>query len=316
MAAQTSSPKSPASKLPIFFLLLTVALLVAGGYYVYTTFQGGPSLSSPLDIAKQVASGGNVMMPKVSENDFKDIDDPLIRKHLAAQINIGKYRIRSTSSGMGDGSEQLMEFMMKGSDVHYRMNQKTSGKDTLDMIVIGDTTYLKDYKDSSWWKQKDKPVEEGKIVADEEEKFKPQDLKEEYTKPNTTYKSLGEEACGSLTCHKYQELDGSNKEANRTFWFDTKELLLRKEVNGFGEFSATQQYSYDNLNLGAPSPTKNVPEGKSIYDYMAAGMMGSETYPTELESGGMMKIKPEDAQKMMEQYGGDEEAPVESSDAY
>ncbi len=141
-------------------------------------------------------------------------------------------------------------------------------------------------------------------MPESEEKFKPMDLKEEYTKSNVTYKKLGEEACGGLTCYKYEEKQGSGDQSTRTFWFDTKELLLRKETNGYGEFKSTEEYSYDNLSVSAPSPTKEVPEGKSIYDYMVAGMMGEDA-ANQMEEAKKMMPKQEEVEKMMQQYQKD-----------
>lgn len=298
--SSTKPTPSGGSKLPIVFLLLTVLMLAAGGYYVYGMFTGGsmPGLKMPEQLTQLTGKG----MMRVSESDFKDIDDPLIRKHLAAQINIGKYRIRSTSSGM-DG-EQLMELVMSGEEVHYHMVQSAGGKEMVNMITIGDTTYLKDQKDGKWWKQVAKPETESTKTEEMQDTFKPADFKEEYTKNvGVEYKSLGEESCGSLTCHKYEEITSSSPEGKRTFWFDTKELLLRKEVHGFGEFQSTMEYSYDNLSIKAPSPTKDVPEGKSVYDYMVTGMMGEDA-SQEYEA----------AKKMMEQYQSEDYSMPEGYD--
>jgi hypothetical protein len=110
---------------------------------------------------------------------------------------------------------------------------------------------------------------------------------------------LGEESCGTLTCYKYQE--GSDADdTTRIFWFDTKDLLLRKEQTGFGEFVSVSEYSYDNINVSAPSPTKPVPEGKSIYDMMASQMMESSGYGEEFEQ--MKKMMPSQEElKQLEQ---------------
>jgi hypothetical protein len=82
---------------------------------------------------------------------------------------------------------------------------------------------------------------------------------------------LGEEACGTEQCYKYDEVqkDGSK----RTFWISKSDYLLRKEISTFGEFNNTTEYSYDNINIVAPANAKMVPDGKSVYEFI------SETNP-------------------------------------
>jgi hypothetical protein len=162
----------------------------------------------------------------------------------------------------------VQEIQFKGDEMSMRSWQETSGKKSAEMVTIGDTTYLKDYKDNVWWKQvavRNEAVESGPVDDAE-----PIDFKEEYTeqKDTTVYKNMGQEACGDLTCYKYEQSDSANPEGVRTFWFDVKDYLLRKEESGYGEFSSSSVYEYTNISVTAPNPTKDVPEGKSIYEYM------------------------------------------------
>lgn len=244
---------------------------------------------------------------------LKDIEDPLIRKHLAAQFRATSYKVVSQSSGKDLGLTTMM-IQANGTSAKFRTTTTdTKGKVTNDMIVDGDTTYVLDLKDNVWWKQsasKDKKD----ATIDFTEKFSPDEMKKQFeeNKSKLTYKSLGKEACDTLTCYKYQEVNGDSKEGNRTFWFDEKDYLLRKDESKFGEFSSTNTYSYNGVEVQAPSPTKDVPEGKSAYEMMYAPSMPS--VPSAKKgvgvapgAGGADAVPSEaELKKLMEQYGGEQ----------
>jgi hypothetical protein len=219
------------------------------------------------------------MSQRVKESDFSFIDDPLIRKHFAAQANQSTFRVTTHADIGTKGSSQVSEMQLVGDDMRFHSWQEIGGKKQGEMIAIGDTTYVKDAKENVWWKQTVKPEEQKEM--DSQLEIKTEDFKEEYTKDRKmTYKKLGEESCGDLACYKYEEIDPESKEGHRIFWFDTKELLMRKEESGYGEWRGTSVYEYDGISVTAPSPVKEVPAGKSVYDYMYQGEPPMYTEPT------------------------------------
>jgi len=228
-----------------------LAVLAVGGFFLYR------SGSLPIPGISGIAM-------RATEKDFANITDPTLRKHFVAQANINSFRTVSESSGKG--TKDTTEFQLKGDNFLYRMKSEEGGKEISHLISIGETTYVMDYSDNTWWKQTTKPEE----TTEEETPLTPDDLKEEFMKEDPAlYKSLGTEACGSLNCHKYEQTF-KDTPGVRTFWFDDKKYLLRKEISGYGEFSNTIEYSYDGISISAPSPTKDVPEGKNIYEYLFA----------------------------------------------
>lgn len=244
-----TSSKGAASPLIIIAIVAAVAI---GGYFLMQ--KGGlPTPSAP------------TLSQRATEKDFEFIEDPTLRKHFVVQANKTDYRTKGTSPA--SGLILVSEVQIKGDSWSRRDIESDGPKELKHMITISDTVYLKDYSDNKWWKQTIKYEE----MKEEEKPEEPKDFKEEYTQPNITYKSLGQEACGSMTCFKYQQYFTEDPEFKRTFWFDDKDYLLRKEQGGSGEFIATIEYTYDGINIQAPSPTKDVPEGKSIYDYSSAG---------------------------------------------
>ena len=251
----------------LLVLVIILILIVAGlaGAYVLKSFNVGIQLPA--------LPGLPAMTPRATEKDFAFIDDPLIRKHFVAMANVSKFRIKMELTGKG--GQQVSEVELTGNDVKYSSWEENSGKKSNELISIGDTTYLRDYKDNTWWKQVAKP-EATPTPGETPTSVQPENFKTTYEEnKKLTYKKLGEEACGSLTCYKYEEDDPSQPDNTRVFWFDKGQLLLRKEETGFGEFRGTTTYEYDNVNVSAPSPTKDVPAGRSIYEYMTAGDAGS-----------------------------------------
>jgi hypothetical protein len=256
-------PSQHAGFSPIVLLVIVVVgvVLVGGVFITVNKFMGGALPGAP-------ALLGGAM--RASEKDFEFVTDPLVRKNFVAQANQTSFRTSVQSSGKGD-SPTVSEVELKGDTVNFRTIEKdTNGKEKSQMIMIGDTTYVKDYKDGKWWIEKPKvQPTSGVQVTTEETSLKPEDFKNELAKKKASeFKQLTREACGSLMCYKYQEIDPENNEGSRIFWFDDGKYLLRKEEYAFGEFKTTNEYSYDNISVSAPSPTKDVPPGKSIYEYI------------------------------------------------
>lgn len=267
-------PNTPVikQKSPILFVILVLffLFLLAGlaGFYFMRSFNLPVSL--PASLSGLVALP--VLTPRATESDFSFISDPLVRKHMTAQANQTVFRVRSHDLVSTKGFYSFFEVQISGNEMAYSSWQESDGKKLNELMSIGDTTFVKEYKTNTWWRQVSKP--EAKPTGNEEPMEEPTDFKKEYedlkTKP-PAFEKIGEESCGSLTCYAYKEVDSENPEASRLFWFDTKQYLLRKEETGFGEWRAANNYEYDNIAVKAPSPTKDVPEGKNIYEYMTIG---------------------------------------------
>lgn len=246
----------------VAIIIVIAVVAIAAGAYFFT--KGG---------------GTSLFGPKISEKEFEFVDDPLVRKHLATQANVSAYRTKGSTSGFNRTTTTEVQY--SGNDLKYRTIEYESSKEISHQISIGDTVYIKDYSDNKWWKQTIKPEETS-------EEDKPVDVKEEYKQlevKKPVYKKLGEEACGNLTCHKYQE---SISGAIRVFWFDKSKFLLRKDEVTFGGIKGTNEYEYDGIAINAPSPTKEVPEGRSIYEYIGGG--GGASTPARVSPKDMESI--------------------------
>ena len=223
-------------------LLVVVGIAAVAGFFLLK--QGGIALP-----------GISPLVPRATEKDFEFIEDANVRKNFVAQANQTSYRTRTVSDAAG--LTFVNEVQIKGESFNYRdIEYEPGDKEIKHTINIGDTVYTKDYTDNKWWKQTIKPEE----LTQEEKDQEPIDFKEEFSQPDLKFKALGKEACGNLTCFKYEQTSPSIP-GTRTFWFDDQKYLLRKEEASYGEFTTRTEYSYDNVNITAPSPTKDVPAG-------------------------------------------------------
>ena len=140
-------------------------------------------------------------------------------------------------------------------------------------MTINDTTYVKDYSDNKWWKQtkKEVPVQKDNTQNTPIKQDFENIVSQPTPMPSKEPQKIGEEPCPnipSLTCYKYSEVDAFMGSTSKTiFWFDNKDYLRRKESQENGE--GWSEFEYDNINIQAPSPTKEVPAGKDISEYMA-----------------------------------------------
>lgn len=78
------------------------------------------------------------------------------------------------------------------------------------------------------------------------------------TENNTLgYKNLGKEACGSLTCFKYQVTDTTNPGSTQYIWFDTKDYLMRRWSMTDSTGSNDMTFTYpSSVTISVPSPVQ------------------------------------------------------------
>ena len=73
-----------------------------------------------------------------------------------------------------------------------------------------------------------------------------------------TFKSLGTQACGSMTCYKYQVMDSATPSATQYVWFDNSQYKLREWQYTDGSNSTTMDITYGNVSITMPSPVESL----------------------------------------------------------
>jgi hypothetical protein len=214
---------------------VVVAAVAGLGYYVFKKQKGSNSLS---DAAKQA----------LIKCDYEDKN---LCKFFASWKDSKYYTINSTTITEGKTSTMKIEYVAPDK---YHMVSTAPAYET---ITIGDVVYTKDNSDGKWWKQTppkeeaDRTKEEVKIDFDEPDKDKP-------AEQQTQYKFITKEACGNLTCFKYQVIDPTNKETTEYIWFDDKDYQLRKTSSEYKDGRTESTFSYSKIEIKEPSPVKEL----------------------------------------------------------
>jgi hypothetical protein len=198
--------------------------------------------------AKTGKSLVNAVVPaKYTLNANCDYKDPDLCKWLNNTSQFTSFR--STTSYTLLGKTQTSVTVIDGEK--YQSITSENSKENANFISIGDTSYTKDYSDNKWFKETLKPA------TKEENQKNTTDLKTTVSdaKPDKlAYKKGTKEACGNLMCFKYDLVAAG---ASSSVFFDDNEYKLRKVTSGTGAQALTIEYSYDNINISAPSPTKD-----------------------------------------------------------
>lgn len=232
---------------PILIIIAVAVVGAIGGYLLLGKSGKAPSIPG-------VPSG-------VTLNPNCKYNDPDLCKFVNNFKEIKNFGSKSTSTEKSGGKFEAT-FETSGQD-KTRMVYTQDGKENYNIITIADTTYTKDYSDNKWWKQKQpketpKPNEKTTNIQDEI-------AKTEQPEDKTTYKKVGMEACDSRQCFKYQIIDPANTDSTEYIWFDNKEYLMRKTRSEGKDGSVTETtVYYDNINITAPSPTKDAAPNQII----------------------------------------------------
>ena len=227
--------KNQRGAIELIIIGVVAVLLAAGaGYYIYTKRTG----------ASPVAGLAPVKC------DYSDKDLCKFLTNFKAQKY---YTVKSSSVEEGVTNEFTLK--INGDDKSQTISS-ANGKENFNVITLGNTTYTKDYSDNKWWKQtQEKQKDEIKdSVAFDPDGEKKEGEQTEPEKPE--YKRLGEEACGKLTCIKYQVIT-KGSEDQEFIWIDDDDHLLRKTLTITKDGAKnTAEYSYEKFKISAPSPVK------------------------------------------------------------
>jgi len=231
--------------LPIIIgAMIIIAVIGGGAFYVLSNNKD--------DTGDVVASVSTKALETECKKQFDDKDFC----KFASNVNFkDSYRSTITSSESEDNTTITLEADSNGNT---RTVTTVNGQEVAAFISIGNTSYSKDIIDGQWTKFTSEPTEKNNNPSDNLD-F---DFDEDKTTPdNTQYKKLEKEACGSLTCFKYQIVDPDAPTDESIVWFDDNDYKLRrytfKNVGGTTDIS----YRYESITINEPSPIKKASNG-------------------------------------------------------
>lgn len=259
-------------KLP---LLLLLAVLASLAFYF-------------LSKNRALEETGEIQEKQVVEESLADCPyERDVCSYMAAQAKAMNQGVTvTTTSQMPDQSTSVSEMKMDGSG-NFEVSSYVGDKLQSSMLVFEKQTYIKDLTDGSWYtlpsfvdNAADSPDE---AVAE---------LQATYKEPTADFKmtKLGTEACGALTCDKYEMSQTSEAEGQLYIWIDTKERLARQMEIKTAQGSSMIVYQYGAVNISKPEPIKEMP-----------GLGAGSSAP----SGGGQMPSQEELEQMMQEYSLD-----------
>lgn len=231
-------------KLPVI-LLLVVAIIIS----VYFFMQ-----KSKTQVADKVEDKTEEKVAVTEMLADCKYDKDVCAYFVAQAKAMEKGVVINTVANLGEYGASTSEMKISGSDIE--VNSYKDGQLESSMISFGGVTYFKDVSDNAWYQ-----------VGDAEGNFS--DPKESLVEIQATYnednldmqiKKIGNEACGSLTCDKYEIIDVVSEDGSTSYvWIDTKEHLARRMEFSFEGGSNVMEYKYEVVQISKPSPIKEMP---------------------------------------------------------
>lgn len=242
----------------VIVVLVILAIIGAGAYVVF----GKKSLPGPL----------STVTNRVTLNPNCKYNDPDLCKFINGWKEVQYFTATSSSTYQGQSSDLVMKSI---GDDKSQFTMSQNGQENYNTIKIGDATYTKDYTDGKWVKT----VAKTDATSTDEKQLESEidfDEKADETADNTTYKKIGKEACGNLTCFKYQVIDPDITDSTEYIYFDDKEYQLRKMSSESAGATSETTFDYSKITISEPSPIK---EGSQTNAY-PAGLSGLDVEST------------------------------------
>lgn len=217
-------------------VLIVVVIIVGGGIYLATKDKG-------TSVNKELQSKCTT-----------EVNDETFCKFVGVFGNAGDYKVSISSNDQSGASVIELASDSKGNS---SMVVKKDGQEQGSIIVFNGVTYLKDPTDGQWFKFSSTDANKPEVL----------DLKKEFAKGDfkgdagqtLQYKKIGTEACGNLSCFKYQVVDPQKSNEESFVWFDTKDYLLRRVTAKNDGNTTDMNLTYTKVSISEPSPTKDLP---------------------------------------------------------
>lgn len=228
---------------PHILALLCLGILVIG-FAVYT------AVSRVQDRQRRAS------LP-VAEACIELVGDTELCHFAAASVTAGDKPYTSVATEVTNTGGTIMTTIKSENPNRLSSVTQADGQEIEAFVLLEADSYVRDYKDGGIW------------AHYHDEAYEPSEPITAYdfsssTSPDVAefrdqYEQVGQEPCGEYTCLKYaiQFEEGGSQ----TFiWFDTTEFLLRRHQLTDEAGTQTTNYTYDPVDLTAPSPTKEVDE--------------------------------------------------------
>lgn len=229
----------------IIVAIIAVVALIGGGAFYFLTKEDKKDTGNTPDTSQSINGTESCNQALNDENFCRFVGS----WNASASIT-------TTITSPAEGS--VMTIQSKGDNSHSTITAANGTKN--EIIILDGVSYMKLADAESWTKFGDA----GSATPTDD--YTPNiDFSNEETKSNLSVQSLGEEACGELTCYKYQIIDASDPNTTTIVWFDTEDFKARRMTTQTAEGTAELTFSYEEVTITEPSPIVEAPnfEGMS-----------------------------------------------------
>lgn len=194
----------------VLLVVVVVAVIGFAGYTVYKKTGSGKKASTTSTTSTESTEA--VAADQGCVTTYKDEN---LCKFAAKGGNLEKLPFKATATVTG--GEDAGNFNLLNDGKGNTSVDITGGGMTLNAVTYGGHSYIKNSQ-GSW-------TDYGTDTESQTNPAKDMNL---VLGSGLTYTPQGKEACGSLTCFKYDLKDASSPSSEQTVWFDTKSYLARQ----------------------------------------------------------------------------------------
>ncbi len=240
----------------VAIIAVLVVILAAGGagYYVYSKNKKDKNTNS-----SSASTGVSKAATEATNADCMTLyNDKNLCKAVSKYGKNQSYKLALTSTDKS-GKVSTIE-MQLDSKSNTSMVTKEGSKETSALISLNGDSYIKDETSGSWTKYPKSTDTTQDTSTTNDFNF---DFKGEIAKTSAqriSYKNLGKEACGKLTCYKYQETDPSTSGTTTYFWIGTSDYLIHQfsttDSDGTKTIGTIEMAS---VTISVPSPVVAAP---------------------------------------------------------
>lgn len=231
----------------ILFVLLIIVALAVGGFAAWRVVSNHRNHNSANNGTTSSSSSTGSNSASTESSCLATYHDSNLCHFAAFSDSIEKTSYTATLSVTQSGQSSTMTLKNDGKG-NNELVMSGAGQ-TVDSIVLGSKTYVRSGGSGPW------------IEYDS-------GAQAPVTNPTSSmnigvgtaglsFKNLGTEACGSLTCYKYQVSDTAIP-GKQYVWFDTSSYKLRRWQYINGSDTTDMTLSYSTVTITAPSPVQSV----------------------------------------------------------
>ncbi len=190
------------------------------------------------------------------------------------------YKVVITSTGASAGTLT----MLSDGKGNTQLTSAGAGASSFDSISLNGDTYLKG-EDGTWVKYPKSSSSPTPAETNPTGNLKFDTSAAAIAASGITYKKIGKEACGSLTCIKYQVIDKATPGTTQFFWFDTKDYRMERYSTKDATSSTDMVITYQAVTIKAPTPVKDFSLSSTGADSAAAQAAAAAAAQSAANSG-------------------------------